>query len=43
MSKFDDCIQEGDNVIYNEEMCCRVNLSQLNRVARRKSLKEKEG
>lgn len=30
---FDDHIQEGDNVIYSEELGCRVNLSQLGRVS----------
>ena len=34
MSKFDDAIQEGDKVIYNDDLGCRVNLSQLNRVAK---------
>ena len=35
MSKFDDCIQPGDKVIFNEDLGCRVNLSQLNRVAKK--------
>lgn len=39
MSKFDDCIQSGDKVIFNEDLGCRVNLSQLNRVANRSDIK----
>lgn len=34
-SKFDAAIQEGDNVRYNEDLGCRVNLSQLKRVAKK--------
>ena len=34
MSKFDDAIQDGDKVVYNDDLGCRVNLSQLNRVAK---------
>ena len=40
MSKFDDCIQPGDKVIFNEDLGCRVNLSQLNRVANRSDIKD---
>lgn len=36
MSKqFDEHIQPGDEVIYNEDLGCRVNLSQLKRVAKK--------
>jgi len=28
-------IQEGDNIVYNEDLGCRVNLSQLDRVAKK--------
>lgn len=35
-SKFDAAIQEGDDVRYNEDLGCRVNLSQLKRVAKKK-------
>lgn len=34
-SKFDAAIQEGDDVRYNEDLGCRVNLSQLKRVAKK--------
>ena len=34
-SKFDSCIQPGDDIRYNEELGCRVNLSQLQRVAKK--------
>ena len=34
-SKFEQSIQEGDNIIYNEDLGCRVNLSQLERVAKK--------
>lgn len=34
-SKFEQSIQEGDNIVYNEELGCRVNLSQLKRVAKK--------
>ena len=34
MSKFDDCIQEGDEIIYSDSLGCRVNMSQLRRVAK---------
>lgn len=34
-SKFDSCIQPGDDVRYNEELGCRVNLTQLQRVAKK--------
>ena len=37
-SKFDAAIQEGDEVKYNEDLGCRINLSQLNRVARKPSI-----
>lgn len=40
MSKFDDCIQPSDKVIFNEDLGCRVNLSQLNRVANRSDIKD---
>lgn len=35
VSKFDSCIQPGDDIRYNEELGCRVNLSQLQRVAKK--------
>ena len=35
MSKFGDCIQPGDKVIFNEDLGCRVNLSLLDRVAKK--------
>lgn len=34
-SKFDAAIQEGDDVRYNEDLGCRINLSQLKRVAKK--------
>ena len=34
VSKFDSCVQNSDKVVYNEDMGCRVNLFQLNRVAK---------
>ena len=34
-SKFEQSIQEGDNIVYNEDLGCRVNLSLLNRVAKK--------
>lgn len=34
-SKFEQSIQEGDNIVYNEDLGCRVNLSQLKRVAKK--------
>ena len=34
-SKFDSCILPGDDVRYNEELGCRVNLTQLQRVAKK--------
>ena len=34
-SKFDAAIQEGDDVRHNEDLGCRVNLSQLKRVAKK--------
>jgi len=34
-SKFDCCILPGDDVRYNEELGCRVNLTQLQRVAKK--------
>ena len=34
-SKFDSAIQEGDDVRYNEDLGCRINLSQLKRVAKK--------
>lgn len=37
VSKFDSCILPGDDVRYNEELGCRVNLSQLKRVAKKRS------
>ena len=35
MSKFDDCIQPGDEIIYSDSLEARVNLSQLRRVAKK--------
>ena len=35
VSKFDAAIQEGDDVRYNKDLGCRVNLSQLKRVAKK--------
>ena len=37
---FDNCIQEGDKVIYNEDLDCRVNLSQLKRIAKKEKFME---
>jgi hypothetical protein len=34
-SEFDKHIQAGDKVIYNAELGCRVNLSQLKRVSKK--------
>lgn len=34
-TNFDKALKKGDNVIYNVELGCRVNLSQLNRVAKK--------
>ena len=42
MSKFDDCIQPGDKVIFNEDLGCRVNISQLNRVAKKEECPQME-
>lgn len=39
-SKFDAAIQDGDDVRYNEDLGCRVNLSQLHRVAQRDRLNQ---
>ena len=38
--KFDAAIQDGDDVRYNEGLGCRVNLSQLHRVAQRDRLNQ---
>lgn len=35
MSIFDEKMQEGDKVVYNPDLGCRVNLSQLNRIAKK--------
>ena len=40
VSKFDAAIQDGDDVRYNEDFGCRVNLSQLHRVAQRDRLNQ---
>ncbi len=39
-SKFEQCIQEGDNIVYNEDLGCRVNLSLLERVAKKEEPKK---
>ena len=39
---FDEKIQPGDEIIYNEELGCRVNLSQLRRVAKKESSNKKD-
>ena len=41
-SKFDAAIQEGDDVRYNEDLGCRVNLSQLKRGAKKEEPVSKE-
>ncbi len=38
--KFDECIQDGGEVVYNEDMGGRINLSQLQRVAIGEDLEE---